>query len=96
MATTLERVKHYLWHSNVEKALEYLGLVLFDLDVRRRRFASAGKLERSVSEFETYIRNNQKFIPNFGERHRQGDLISTAFVELTINQVVSKRFIKKQ
>ena len=27
---------------------------------------------------------------------RQGDTVSTAFVESTINQVVSKRFIKKQ
>jgi len=35
-------------------------------------------------------------IPNFGERYRQGDTISTAFVESTINQVVSKRFVKKQ
>jgi hypothetical protein len=96
VATTLERVKHYLWHGNVDKALECLGLLLFDLDVHRRRFPSARKLERSVTEFETYIRNNQKFIPNFGERYRQGDTISTAFVESTINQVVSKRFVKKQ
>ena len=36
------------------------------------------------------------FIPNFGERRRQGDTISTAFVESTINQVVSRRFVKKQ
>ena len=33
---------------------------------------------------------------NFGERRRQGETISTAFVESTINQVVSKRFVKKQ
>ena len=44
----------------------------------------------------SYIRNNREFIPNFGERYRQGDTISTAFVESTINQVVSKRFVKKQ
>ena len=96
VAKTLERVKHYLWHGNVEKALECLGLVVFDLDVQRRRFPTAAKLNRSVTEFETYIRNNQKFIPNFGERYRQGDTISTAFVESTINQVVSKRFVKRQ
>jgi hypothetical protein len=69
-----------------------LGVLLFDLDVHRRRFPTAAKLERGVTEFDTYIRNNQKFIPNFGERYRQGDTISTAFVESTINQVVSKRF----
>ena len=49
-----------------------------------------------MSEFDTYIRNNQEFIPNFGERYRQGETISTAFVESTINQVVSRRFVKKQ
>jgi hypothetical protein len=36
------------------------------------------------------------FIPNFGERYRNGETISTAFVESTINQVVSRRFVKKQ
>ena len=49
-----------------------------------------------MTEFETYIRNNREFIPNFGERRRQGETISTAFVESTINQVVSRRFVKKQ
>jgi len=43
-----------------------------------------------------YIRNNREFIPNFGERYRQGETISTAFVESTINHVVSRRFVKKQ
>jgi len=96
VANTLGRVKHYLWHGNVDKALECVGLLLFDLDVQRCRFPVAAKLERGVTEFDTYIRNNQNFIPNFGERYRQGDAISTAFVESTINQVVSKRFVKKQ
>lgn len=95
VAKTLERVKHYLWHGNVAKALECLGVLLFDLDTQRRRFPTAAKLELGVAEFDTYIRNNQKFIPNFGERYRQGDTISTAFVESTINQVVSKRFVKR-
>ena len=35
-------------------------------------------------------------MPNYGERYRQGETISTAFVESTINQVVSRRFVKKQ
>ena len=49
-----------------------------------------------LDEFRTYICNNREFIPNFGERRRQGETISTAFVESTINQVVSRRFVKKQ
>ena len=95
-AKVLESVKHYLWHGNVDAALEHLESLSFDLDLNRRRSAAVAKLCRSVNEFDTYIRNNRKFIPNFGERYRQGDTISTAFVESTINQVVSKRFVKKQ
>jgi hypothetical protein len=93
---SLESVKHHLWHGNVEMALERLENLLFDLDRNRGRSPAIAKLLRSVTEFETYIRNNRHFIPNFGERYRQGDTISTAFVESTINQVVSKRFVKKQ
>ena len=35
-------------------------------------------------------------MPNFGERYRNGETISTAFVESTVNQVISKRMVKKQ
>ena len=49
-----------------------------------------------MTEFETYIRNHREFIPNSGERYRQGETIRTAFVESTIQQVVSRRFVKKQ
>ena len=58
--------------------------------------ATAKKVADSVTQFDTYIRRNREFIPNFGERRRQGETISTAFVESTINQVVSRRFVKKQ
>ena len=43
-----------------------------------------------------YIRANHAWIPNYGERYRQGDTISSAFVEPAVNQVVSKRMVKKQ
>jgi hypothetical protein len=39
---------------------------------------------------------NRESIPNYGELYRQGETISTAFVESTINQVVSRRFAKLQ
>lgn len=93
---TLERVKHFLWHGNVEAALERMEGLLFECDLRKSRSTAMAKLFRSITEFDTYIRNNRVFIPNFGERYRQRDTISTAFVESTINQVVSKRFVKKQ
>ena len=92
----LERVKHFLWHGNVDAALERVDGLLCELDLRGSHSPAIAKLSRSITEFATYVRNNRNFIPNFGERYRQGDTISTAFVESTINQVVSKRFVKKQ
>jgi hypothetical protein len=39
---------------------------------------------------------NQSSIPNYGDRYRHGEAISTSFVESTVNQVISKRMVKKQ
>jgi hypothetical protein len=77
-------------------ALERFTSLIIDLDLLPARSATTDKLGHSLGEFETYIRNNVDFIPNFGERYRQGDTSSTAFVESAINQIVSKRFVKKQ
>ena len=96
IAKQLESVKHLLWHGNAEEALERLGGLIIELDLLRAFSHAADKLGQGIGEFETYTRNNIEFIPNFGERYRQGETISTAFVESTINQVVSKRFVKKQ
>jgi hypothetical protein len=57
---------------------------------------TARKLLRAVEEFHTYIERNRAFIPNYGERYRYGEHISTGFVESTVRQVISKRFCKKQ
>ncbi len=89
-----ERVKPWLWHDNVEEAR--LTNLLTDLELIRNYAAPAEKLATGGQEFETYIRNNQASISNYGERYRQGDTISTAFVESMINHVVSQRFVKKQ
>jgi hypothetical protein len=36
------------------------------------------------------------FIPNYGERYRYGERISTGFVESRVTQVISKRSCKRQ
>ena len=54
------------------------------------------RLARSAREFAGYIEANSSMIPNYGERWRYAETDSTAFVESTVNQVVSKRFAKKQ
>ena len=52
------------------------------------------KLSNAVAEFGGYIRANATSIPNYGERSRAGEAISSAFVEFAVNQVVSKRMVK--
>ena len=47
-------------------------------------------------EFAGFIRGNVARFPNYGERHRCGETISSAFVESTVNQVISKRMVNKQ
>jgi hypothetical protein len=58
----------------------------------RARSVTAAKVADGLGEFESYVRNNCEFISNFGERWKQGETFSRAFVESTINQVVSRRF----
>ena len=43
-----------------------------------------------VSELGKYVAANAGLIPNYAERYRYGEVVST------VNQVVSKRFAKKQ
>ena len=54
------------------------------------------KLTKALDEFDTYIVLNQPLIPNYGERWRNEEAIATGFVESAVNQIVSKRFVKKQ
>ena len=96
ISTRLDSVKHLLWHGNVVEAMDRQAALMLNLDLIRAHSPAAEKLAAGMSDFDLYIRNNRTFIPNFGERYRQGETISTAFVESTINQVVSRRFVKKQ
>lgn len=94
----LESIKWYLWQGNTYEALKHLDTLDMDLDVAdvESKNPIKHKLLRAVEEFLTYIANNQALIPNYGERYRQGDRISTAFVKSTVNYVVAKRFTKRQ
>jgi hypothetical protein len=70
--------------------------VQWELEDLNQELPASRKLARTVAKFHTYITANENFIPNYGDRYRYGEVISTAFVESTVNQVISKRFVKKQ
>jgi hypothetical protein len=100
----LERVRWLLWHGNVFRAAETLTDLMDELDGALEEDRAAGrpahivlkKLARALEEFGTYLNNNASGIVNYGERYRCGERISTGFVESTINQVIGKRFVKRQ
>ena len=96
----LTSVKWYLWHGNVFKALQLIEGLLDDIFIlvnhERKPGSEAKKLYKMMEEFQTYISNNGDMIPNYGERWRYGEVISSSFVESTVNEVISKRFVKKQ
>ena len=92
----LERLKWYLWHGNVYQALHVLELIEWELEDWQEDNERASQLLRVVREFAHYVDANQHAIPNYGDRYRHGEPISTSFVESAVNQVVSKRMVKKQ
>ena len=87
----LERLKWNLWHGNVHKALQIVEDLELALDLEENSQEQRKSL-KAVREFGTYISANRTFIPNYGDRYRHGETISTGFVESAINQVLSKRF----
>jgi hypothetical protein len=91
----LERLKWFLWHGNVFRALQTVEDITADLEILNPD-GEPTKLLKAVREFDSYLRANTGRIPNYGERRRAGEAISTAFVESTVNQVISKRMVKKQ
>jgi hypothetical protein len=99
VARRLERLKWHLWHGDVRRALQVIDWLEEDFEDASSRFVeNGGKLYKykAIQEFGHYISVNRAFLPNYGDRYRHGETISTAFVESTVNQVVSKRMVKSQ
>jgi len=93
VAAQLQRVKWFLWHGNIFRARQTIDELNADL---ADTAGESGKLTKAVREFGGYLAANASAIPNYGERRLAGETISTSFVESAVNQVISKRMVKKQ
>jgi len=91
----LQRVKWFLWHGNVFRARQTVDDLIMDITDADGSVELA-KLGKAVREFGGYLAANASCIPNYGERRLAGETISTSFVESAVNQVISKRMVKKQ
>jgi len=92
----IARLKWSLWHGQVDKAMGKVDDLASAIAPFNETYARFTHLRKALSELRTYIVNNRHLIPNYGQRYRNGEAIATGFVESTVNQVVSKRFCKKQ
>jgi len=92
----LERIKWKLWHGNTTGAQEVIEDFEIDLFDLKSGYPNLRKFLTAAREFAAYIASNTASLINYGERYRSGERISSAFVEATVNAVVSKRFAKKQ
>ncbi len=92
----LTSTKWSLWHGKIHKALDRFETIIDYMYYFEKSYKNFKKFEKLVLEFDTYIRNNHRMIPNYCKAYNAGYPISTAFVESTVNNFIAKRFAKKQ
>ena len=97
----LDRVKQLLWNGYAREAEAATSWIEEEIEAERddatgERRAKLKRLAAAVREFQVYINRNAGSVIDYGERYRAGERISSGFVESAINQVVAKRFSKRQ
>src|SRR3954469_3007200 len=92
----LERIQWRLWHGDADEALVRGRKVAEDGAALCRGYPGLARRVKATAGLATYIGNNVAAIADYAERWDHGEIISTAFVESTIDLVISRRFAKKQ
>lgn len=92
----LRRIKWHLWHGNGYRARDEIADLQINTEGLETDYPNMRKFLTAIGEFQAYIASNTASLINYGERYRSGERISSAFVEATVNAVISKRFAKKQ
>ena len=92
----LRRIKWHLWHGNGYRARDEIADLQINTEGLETDYPNMRKFLSGMDEFQAYITSNSASLINYGERYRSGERISSAFVEATVNAVISKRFAKKQ
>ncbi len=62
---------------------------------RQRGAPGLSRLSTALRDLLQYLNANRDSLPNFGNRYRADELISTAWVESTVNEVIANRMVKK-
>ena len=93
----LERAKWRLWHGRSSACLGRLARLTHWFDgAHVRDVKGAPAIRRRINDLIEYLYANQLALVNYGRRRCDRQPISTAFVESAVNEILSKRMIKKQ
>ena len=92
----LERIKWRLWHGDADEALNRARELAEDVAALSSGYPGLARLVKATAGLATYIGNNVAAIADYAARWDHGEIISTAFVESTVDLIVSRRFAKKQ
>ncbi len=88
-----------LWHGQYQEAIRRLNVMM---QIFKRIFGTGRSRPRPTvvstltSDLLRYLQNNVDSLPNYGLRWRNGQRISSAFVESAVNQIIDKRMSKSQ
>lgn len=66
-------LKWNLWHGNVRRAQNRVIYLGFGVEALETCSDNKAKLSRMLDEFASYISANRFFIPNYGDRWRNGE-----------------------
>ena len=93
----LERAKWRLWHGRWPGCRRKLAaLRRWARRPSIRGISGIGRLEYHAGELLAYLERNQGALVHYAARRRNGEPISTAFVESAVNEIIAKRMNKKQ
>ncbi len=93
----LAKAKWRLWHGRPSSCFGRLARLANWLDKGHTRdVRGAAATRRRIVDLVEYLYPNQQALVDYGARRRDGLPISTAFVESAVNEILSKRMIKKQ
>jgi hypothetical protein len=93
----LESAKWRLWHGRSSACLVRLARLTHWFEAAHvRDVRGAAAVRRHVNDLIEYLHANHLALVNYGRRRHDRQPISTAFVESAVNEILSKRMIKKQ
>jgi hypothetical protein len=92
LADAVERVRWRLWHGQVRRALDLIRETLARLDgMAEAAPAAAAKVAASLRGLETYVSGQAGLIIDYATARRDGEPISTATTEGTVQWLLHRR-----